>query len=73
MLPLKPDMASLSTGSCNFPTRVYENSPELVDWLAENVHAKASYLSTRELLIAATGRALDPAVFKTHLRSRYLP
>jgi uncharacterized protein (DUF849 family) len=34
MLPLEPDMASLSTGSCNFPTRVYENSPELVDWLA---------------------------------------
>jgi len=34
MIPLKPDMASLSTGSCNFPTRVYENSPELVDWLA---------------------------------------
>ncbi|WP_439497000.1 3-keto-5-aminohexanoate cleavage protein [Bosea sp. (in: a-proteobacteria)] len=34
MIPLRPDMASLSTGSCNFPTRVYENSPELVDWLA---------------------------------------
>jgi uncharacterized protein (DUF849 family) len=34
MLPLRPDMASLSTGSCNFPNRVYENSPELVDWLA---------------------------------------
>ena len=34
MLPLKPDMASLSTGSCNFPTRIYENSPELVEWLA---------------------------------------
>jgi 3-keto-5-aminohexanoate cleavage enzyme len=34
MIPLKPDMCSLSTGSCNFPTRVYENSPELVDWLA---------------------------------------
>ena len=34
MLPLAPDMASLTTGSCNFPTRVYENSPELVDWLA---------------------------------------
>jgi uncharacterized protein (DUF849 family) len=34
MLCLKPDMASLSTGSCNFPTRVYENSPDLVDWLA---------------------------------------
>ena len=34
MLPLKPDMASLSTGSVNFPTRIYENTPELVDWLA---------------------------------------
>ncbi|MFO1035338.1 MAG: 3-keto-5-aminohexanoate cleavage protein [Geminicoccaceae bacterium] len=34
MLHLKPDMASLTTGSCNFPTRVYENPPELVDWLA---------------------------------------
>jgi uncharacterized protein (DUF849 family) len=34
MLYLKPDMASLAVGSVNFPTRVYENSPELVDWLA---------------------------------------
>jgi uncharacterized protein (DUF849 family) len=34
MLPLAPDMASLATGSCNFPTRVYENPPDLVDWLA---------------------------------------
>ena len=34
MLPLRPDMASLSVGSNNFPTRVYENPPELVDWLA---------------------------------------
>ncbi|AZO77911.1 MULTISPECIES: 3-keto-5-aminohexanoate cleavage protein [unclassified Bosea (in: a-proteobacteria)] len=39
MIPLKPDMASLSTGSCNFPTRVYENSPELVDWLAAEMKA----------------------------------
>lgn len=34
MLPLQPDMASLSVGSNNFPTRVYENPPDLVDWLA---------------------------------------
>jgi 3-keto-5-aminohexanoate cleavage enzyme len=39
MLPLRPDMASLSTGSCNFPTRVYENAPELVDWLASEMLA----------------------------------
>lgn len=34
MLPLRPDMASLSVGSNNFPTRVYENPPDLVDWLS---------------------------------------
>lgn len=37
MLPLKPDMASLSVGSNNFPTRVYENPPDLVDWLAREM------------------------------------
>jgi 3-keto-5-aminohexanoate cleavage enzyme len=37
MLPLKPDMASLSVGSNNFPTRVYENPPDLVAWLAEQM------------------------------------
>lgn len=41
MIPLKPDMASLSTGSCNFPTRVYENSPELIDWLAAEMLSHA--------------------------------
>ncbi len=34
MLGLRPDMASLTVGSNNFPTRVYENPPDLVDWLA---------------------------------------
>ena len=37
MLPLRPDMASLSVGSINFPTRVYENPPDLVDWLASEM------------------------------------
>ena len=37
MLPLKPDMASLAVGSNNFPTRVYENSPDLVMWLADEM------------------------------------
>ena len=37
MLSLKPDMASLSVGSNNFPTRVYENPPDLVDWLASEM------------------------------------
>ncbi|MFP4360556.1 MAG: 3-keto-5-aminohexanoate cleavage protein [Alphaproteobacteria bacterium] len=34
MLALAPDMASLATGSCNFPSRVYDNPPEFIDWLA---------------------------------------
>ncbi len=39
MLSLRPDMASLSVGSNNFPTRVYENPPALVDWLASEMQA----------------------------------
>jgi uncharacterized protein (DUF849 family) len=39
MLPLRPDMASLTTGSNNFPTRVYENPPDLIDWLAAQMLA----------------------------------
>jgi 3-keto-5-aminohexanoate cleavage enzyme len=37
MLPLRPDMASLTVGSNNFPKRVYENPPVLVDWLAKEM------------------------------------
>ena len=37
MLTLAPDMASLSVGSNNFPTRVYENPPDLVNWLASEM------------------------------------
>ena len=39
MLPLRPDMASLSVGSNNFPTRVYENPPDLVAWLASEMRS----------------------------------
>ncbi|SHH95074.1 3-keto-5-aminohexanoate cleavage protein [Marivita hallyeonensis] len=39
MLSLRPDMASLSVGSNNFPTRVYENPPDLVAWLASEMIA----------------------------------
>ena len=39
MIPLQPDMASLSVGSNNFPTRVYENDPALVTWLASEMRA----------------------------------
>jgi uncharacterized protein (DUF849 family) len=37
-LDLLPDMASLSTGSVNFPSIVYENSPALIEDLATRMH-----------------------------------
>ena len=37
MLPLRPDMASLAVGSNNFPTRVYENPPDLIETLASQM------------------------------------
>ena len=37
MLPLAPEMASIAVGSNNFPTRVYDTPPDLVDWLASEM------------------------------------
>lgn len=44
----------------------------LIGWLRRNVHAKASLLTTDELVEAATGRPLDAESFKSHLGRRYL-
>lgn len=38
-LKLRPEMASLTTGSVNFPTSVYENSPQLIEGLASDMMA----------------------------------
>ena len=37
-LQLKPEMASLTTGSVNFPDSIYENSPQLIEALARDMH-----------------------------------
>jgi uncharacterized protein (DUF849 family) len=37
MLHLRPDMASLATGSVNFPTQIYENPPDFVEGLARTM------------------------------------
>ncbi len=44
----------------------------LMAWLRKNVHSLGSLVSTREILTRATGRPLDAAVFKAHLKARYL-
>jgi 3-keto-5-aminohexanoate cleavage enzyme len=37
MLYLRPDMASLATGSVNFATMIYENPPDFIDVLAKDM------------------------------------
>lgn len=63
MLPLAPDMASLSVGSNNFPNRVYENAPDLVDWLASEmlVHNVKPEIEAFDLshIVQATRMAAD--------------
>ena len=44
----------------------------LLSWLRQNVHGKASLLTTEELLVAATGRPLDAGTFRSDLRRRYV-
>lgn len=44
----------------------------LLAWLGAAVHGRGSFLTTAELIAAATGRGLDPAVFQAHLKARYL-
>lgn len=44
----------------------------LVGWLRANIHGLGSLYEKDELLTRATGRPLDAAVFKAHLRRRYV-
>ena len=44
----------------------------LMAWLRDEIHAKGSLMSAEDLLTEATGKPLDPAVFKAHLKARYL-
>lgn len=48
------------------------NFKPLMAWLKENIHSKASSLSTKELLTAATGKPIDVSSYKKHLEQRYL-
>jgi carboxypeptidase Taq len=44
----------------------------LMEWLRQNVHGRGSLLSTRDLLVEATGKPLETEAFKAHLKARYL-
>ena len=44
----------------------------LLAWLRANVHGLGSRYSARDILLRATGKPLDAAIFEGHLRARYL-
>ena len=48
------------------------NFSPLIAWLRKAVHGQASRYDSDTLINMATGRALDPGVFKRHLTARYL-
>jgi len=41
-------------------------------WLRQHVHSQGSLMPAKDLLIQATGKPLDPDIFKAHLNARYL-
>ena len=61
------------TYDCEFKQTVHISEDPKYSSYVDVTHGKASYLTSRELLTAATGRPLDPAIFKAHLKARYLP
>jgi carboxypeptidase Taq len=44
----------------------------LMSWLGEHVHGQGSRWSSVELVTRASGKPLDPAIFRAHLERRYL-
>ncbi|MBL27326.1 MAG: carboxypeptidase M32 [Rhodospirillaceae bacterium] len=48
------------------------DSAPLQAWLKENVHGVGSRLETEDLIALATGEPLTDAVYKRHLKNRYL-
>ena len=47
------------------------NFSPLIGWMRDNLHARASFASTDELIEKATGHPLETVAFKAHLRARY--
>lgn len=63
----------LGAGGCDLESDLEAGDfSRLLTWLRTHVHGKGRLGTTNDILIAATGRPLDPACFKTHLESRYL-
>jgi hypothetical protein len=60
MLPLRPDMASLATGSCNFPNIIYENPPALIRELPASPICAPTTVGIRPLLPKPANSSASP-------------
>ncbi len=75
MLHHRPDMASLSTGSCNFPKSIYENSNELIEELATKMLEYNIKPETKVFDLAMLYKAADlvaQGLLKTPLHVQFL-
>ncbi|MCU0968152.1 MAG: 3-keto-5-aminohexanoate cleavage protein [Rubrivivax sp.] len=61
MLSLRPDMASLATGSVNFPTAIYENPPDFVEGLARTMQQQGIKPEIEVFDLAMLYNAIDLA------------
>ena len=74
-LPLKPDMASLSTGSVNFPGMIYENHPELIENLARAMleHGIKPEIEIFDLSMLYSAKALaERGLLKTPMHVQFV-
>lgn len=74
-IELGPDMASLATGSVNFPTLIYENSPQLIDELAQSMldHDVKPEIEVFDLAMLYSAKALaDRGMIKPPLHVQFV-
>nr|HIL76705.1 carboxypeptidase M32 [Rhodospirillales bacterium] len=64
--------AAVQSNSDILPSISLGNFGPLYDWLTKNIHSRGSLYETPELIKLATGKQLDPSIFKRHLTQRYL-
>ena len=62
----------ISSPHSNYPYPTTGEFQPLREWLRTNVHETGSlYASPDELLLAVTGKPLDPTIYITYLQKKY--
>ena len=65
--------SQLRTNITNLDTQIEKgNFKELLQWLKTNVHSKASFYSTNDILQQVTNSKLNAKYFEDYIKNRYL-